>query len=434
MLIEFSVENFRSIRTRQTLSMVAAKGNELRETHVFKPESFDAPDLLRSAAVYGPNASGKTNLIKALEAMQKIVTSSASELQRGDELPVTPYLFAQATQSAPSTFEVIFIAEGVRYQYGFSATRERIHDEWLFAYPKGRIQRWYQRAYDPDKKEYVWEMGGKLQGAKQLWRESTRENALFLSTAITLNSEQLKPVFDWFSFTLKIMTSMSSGIYFTTSVCAFESFSNGQKEKTRRIIDLLRIADFDIEDFIIESKSPLSVNSPENISESLRSAQPKEIPDNVDFNFKMIHRSEEGQLVPLVAFEDESKGTIKFFSLAGPTLASLDLGNVLCIDELNDNLHPLLVEFLIKRFNDPKTNPSNAQLLFTTHETSILNQDTFRRDQIWFCDKSKGQATTLYPLSDFTPRKKLENLEKSYLSGRYGALPYFRKVSADMEG
>lgn len=429
MLIEFSVENFRSIKVRQTLSMAANQGSEHRDTHLFQPALPGVPALVRSAAIYGPNASGKTNLIKALQAMQTIVIGSTTKLQRGEEIPVTPYLFSQETVNAPSTFEVVFIHSGVRYQFGFSASRERIHEEWLFAYPKGRVQRWYHRVFDPGKSEYEWQLGDKLQGQKQLWKDATRANALFLSTAIQLNSDQLKPVFDWFAQTLKVMTSIELGQHFTLYVCSRKDLSDN---KRKDIVDLLQLADFAVEDFSVEERSFSESDLPPDIPESLQKTLVEQLNTLPNYRTQIAHSTDDGNLAPL-DLEDESTGTRKFFFLAGPCLASLEMGNILCIDELNDNLHPLLVEFLVKLFHAPSTNPGNAQLVFTTHETSILNQDMFRRDQIWFCDKGRGQATTLYPLTDFHPRKEQENLERSYLSGRYGALPYFQKVSADME-
>jgi len=148
---------------------------------------------------------------------------------------------------------------------------------------------------------------------------------------------------------------------------------------------------------------------------------------------KTAHVSDNGKKV-LFDLGDESDGTQKIFALAGPWLDTLENGYVLVIDELHDNLHPLIVEFLVKLFHGKETNPRNAQLIFSTHDTSILNQEVFRRDQIWFCDKDRHQATKLYPLTDFSPRKGIENLERGYLSGRYGALPYLKNIKTAMVG
>ncbi len=202
MLIEMSVANFRSFSGEQTFSLVKGKGDELLSTNTFEATAVNNIELLRSAAIYGPNASGKSNLLLALGTMKQVVLESAVNLQRGDKLPVMPFRLSAETRQQPSEFEVTFVVGSVRYQYGFAASTERIHEEWLLAYPKGRAQRWFGRAWNVDDQRYDWELGSNLTGEKQLWQKSTRANALFLSTAVQLNSEQLQPIFDWFKNTL----------------------------------------------------------------------------------------------------------------------------------------------------------------------------------------------------------------------------------------
>jgi AAA15 family ATPase/GTPase len=199
MLIEFSVTNFRSIFERQTLSLAMASGGEHRATNVFQYDGANKFDLLRSAAIYGPNASGKSNLLVALRTMQDCVRESATKLTSGDKLPAEVLKLNPEARKLPSAFEVTIIAKGVRYQYGFSISQERVEEEWLLAYPKGRPQQWFTREWDKVGCKYRWEIGSALIGEKQLWQKSTRDNSLFLSTAVQLNCEQLKPVFDWFN-------------------------------------------------------------------------------------------------------------------------------------------------------------------------------------------------------------------------------------------
>ncbi|MGB0956397.1 MAG: AAA family ATPase, partial [Panacagrimonas sp.] len=205
MLIEFSVSNFRSLADRQTLSLAAGSGKEHRETHVFDPHAPGTLPLLRAAVIYGPNASGKSNLLLALSAMQQIVENSASGTQADDEINVDPFAFATELDDAATEFEVLFVEDGVRYQYGFSTTRTRIESEWLFAFPQGRSQRWFERNVNSPEGEPEWYFGSKFAGNKKVWQESTRPNALFLSTAIQLNSDSLKPVFHWFSSRLNLI-------------------------------------------------------------------------------------------------------------------------------------------------------------------------------------------------------------------------------------
>jgi len=426
MLIQFSVKNFRSIRDQQLLSLVRSKSAEHAETHSFNPRPTNAIPLLRSAAVYGANASGKSNLLKALNAMQQVVVRSAAESQRGKKLKVEPFLFDTRTDQEPSEFEVVFVVDDTRYQYGFSSTREHIVEEWLMAYPKGRMQRWFSRSFDPATKDYSWEMGDKLTGQKQLWQEATRSNALFLSTAVQLNSTQLQPVFDWFEDTLRIVSLDGWSPGFTASLCVKFAMKD-------RILDFLCAADLGVSNLRVRKREFDPRHLPEDMPASLQQSIIDEFKGKDVVDLKTIHTTAQGEQVEF-DFEQESDGTQKFFSLAGPWLDTLENGYVLVVDELHDNLHPHMVRFLVDLFHSSRTNPNNAQLIFSTHETSILSQDVFRRDQIWFCEKDNAQATRLFPLTDFSPRKKLENLERSYLSGRYGALPYFRQIDTAMGG
>ncbi len=419
MLIEMNVANFRSFSDVQTFSLVKGKGEELVGSNSFKAGLTNELELLRSAAIYGPNASGKSNFLRALRAMRLIVLESAANQQRGDLLSVTPFRLSPDTRQAPSEFEVTFLVDGIRYQYGFSATAEQIHEEWLLAYPKGRAQRWFTRVWLAEQNRFEWELGNNLAGEKQLWQKSTRDNALFLSTAVQLNSEQLQPVFDWFKTTLRMANVDGWGPSFSAHLC-----ENNEKSK---VMDFLNAADIHIDDVQIETR-PFDLNElPDDMPDSLKSLIAGQMKGEKVREIKTIHKDSEGNLVTF-DLDDESDGTQKLFAFAGPWIDSLENGYVLFIDELHGNLHPRLVRYLVELFHNPEINTKNAQLIFTTHETSILNQDVFRRDQIWFCEKDKKQATSLYPLTDFSPRKGRENLELAYLSGRYGALPFVKHV------
>lgn len=419
MLIEFSVANFRSIRHRQAFSLVKGLGDELIDTNVFDAPAVNNLKLLRSAAIYGPNAGGKSNLIRALQACKSIVLSSATSQQRGHTLPVTPFRLSAASMDAPSEFELTFIVDQVRYQYGFSATVDRICSEWLFAYPKGRPQRWFERKWTPRTESYEWDLGGNLVGEKLIWQKSTRANALFLSTAVQLNSQQLQPVYDWFQNNLKITGIPGWNPSFSAAMC--------EGSEKSRVMDFLRAADLDIADILVKKETFDIRKVPENIPDHVKDSIINELKSKEFIDIKTLHKTIEGA-PEMFDFADESDGTRKLFAFAGPWIDSLANGNVLFIDELHDNLHPKLVHFLVQLFHNSQTNPRNAQLVFTTHETSILNQDVFRRDQVWFCEKDQDHATILYPLTDFSPRKGRENLELAYLSGRYGALPYIRPL------
>ena len=415
MLIEFSVENFRSIKEEARLSLVPGPAKERFESHLVSlaPKKAGGPTaLLRSAAIYGANAAGKTNLLRALQTMQSIVIDSNRD---PGSIPVTPFLFDSACRQKPSTFEIIFLVDGVRYQYGFSATSDSVIDEWLYASPLGRIQLWFQRTSN------IWKLGDKLSGDREVWRRATRPDALFLSTAISLNSEQLRPLFDWFQQRLHVAAIGSWSSAFSMYKCREEGKSG--------IIDFLQAADLGITDLRLTEQEfgpdmlpeDMPTEMKEQIVEDLSGAK---IPD-----LWLRHDGGHSKSTEL-NISEESDGTQKIFALAGPWLDSLKNGHVIVVDELHDNLHPTLVRFLVDRFHDPKVNVGGAQLIFSTHDTSILSQDVFRRDQIWFCERNRHQETKLFPLTDFRPRKGIENLERAYLSGRYGALPYIDTDSA----
>jgi uncharacterized protein len=415
MLIEFAIANFRSIRDEQRLSLVAGSGGEHGDTNTLTPDMASSGKplrLLRSAAIYGPNAAGKSNLLRAMQTMRRIVLTSQQELAA---LPVVPFRFDGTSQREPTLFEVVILLDGVRYQYGFSATADRVHDEWLFAFPKGRAQRWFERSIADKPNVQQFSFGDNLNGDKEVWRRATRHNSLFLTTASSLNSAQLLPIYHWFE-----RNFVNLGLdqhYPMTSITKIGDGAAGQP-----LLDFLRAADLAVEAIRLKEEQTPNLGAVERVFSSLR----------ID-NVRLVHQSADGAEVEL-GLADESEGTQKMFAFAGPWLDALAAGRTLAVDELHDNLHPLLVRYLVELFHSPKTNPKGAQLIFTTHETSILSQDIFRRDQIWFCERDEHQATRLFPLTDFHPRKGLENLERSYLSGRYGALPYLRSVSEAFRG
>lgn len=414
MLVDFNVCNFKSFWSKQTLSLIKTTRNEL-PANSFDIAGIRDLSLLKTVAIYGANASGKSNLLAALNSMEQIVTHRS---QRGELLPITPFKLNKNSKNAPSEFEVTFIVDDIRYQYGFSANATQIFDEWLIVYPKNHAQKWFERVWDSEHQKHQWKFSSFFTGKKQVWQDATRSNALFLSTAVQLNNEQLKPVFDWFDKTLRFGGVEGFSPAYTALQC--------NEGKNLDIIKFLKAADFNISDIKVKTEEFTPTSLPNDIPAPLKDALLKELQGQKSLQITTSHKDHDGIDVPF-DFTEESDGTQKLFSFAGPILDVLENGRVLCIDELNVNLHPKLVKFLIELFHNEKTNPKNAQLVFTTHETSILNQEVFRRDQIWFCERNEKQFSILYPLSDFSPKKGKENLELGYLSGRYGALPFIQE-------
>lgn len=415
MLVEFNTTNFRSFRSTQNLSLAKGKGSEL-QNNSFEVEGIKGLDLLRSVAIYGANASGKSNLLKSIRTMKQVVTATS---QRGSKLPLVPFKLDSDSTNQPTEFEIVFVVDGVRYQYGFSATEDKIFEEWLFAYPKGRAQKWFERHWDSETNQYQWQFSSSFTGTKQVWQNATRDNSLFLSTAVQLNSHQLKPVFDWFKNTLRFSSIGGFDPDYSASLCL--------QNKKEDILKFLHAADLNINDIRVETEDFTPAALPTDMPELLREIIINNMKNEKMLNIQTVHMDNQGNHIEF-DLEEESDGTQKFFAFAGPWIDVLTNGYILFVDELHDNLHPKLVQFLVELFHNKETNPKNAQLIFTTHETSILNQDVFRRDQIWFCERNKEQESVVYPLSDFSPKKGKENLEVAYLSGRYGALPFIRSL------
>lgn len=418
MLVAFHVGNYRSIRETQTLSMVRSSGSEKASTHTIPSESQEgaaAPALLKSVAIYGPNASGKSTLITAMALMRSIVLKS-STAPMDSELPVEPFALDNESSKKPTIFEMIFVMDRVRYQYGFEATAKQVISEWLYAYPKGRPQEWFSRSYDSGSNSYAYKFGDKLKGQRGVWEQATRNNALLLSTAVHLNSEQLKPIFDWFKYKLKVNQGFVTHDY-TAKRC-------GQHNRAE-VLEFMKAADFAIADFEIEEGS-YSLDSFPEMPDPLRNFLFEHVKDDKEYKVSALHKTDYGTFA--LPMELESDGTKKIFNIAGHWIDALREGRILVIDELHERLHPFLVKFLIDTFHNPEHNKSNAQLILTTHDTSILSQNVFRRDQIWFAERDKNQASKIYPLTDFSPKKGQDNLEKGYLGGRYGAIPSIRKM------
>lgn len=411
MLIEIRITNCFSIQNEQVLSLIANNDNNLK-TNTFQVGNLT---LLKSVAIYGANAAGKSNIVKIIQMVKMLIFISA-RTQRGETLPLMPFLLGN-DKNKPSEVELSFIMQDIKYRYGFAVTQEKVLEEWLFAYPNGRAQQWFLRAYDERSEKYHYEFGSRFLGKKKLWENLTRDNALFLSTAIQLNSEQLKPVFDWFH---------------RINICDIDGFRNAlditmdtfDKNKNE-ILKYLKAVDLDIEDVSIESEEldiqKLPEGFPNDLKEMILHSQQKLKKTNIAIS----HLNQQGQQVEF-NIDLESDGTKKFFDFLGIMIHTLEQGNVLVVDELHNHLHPLITKFIIGLFHNETINKNNAQLIFTTHETSILDDELFRKDQIYFCEK-RNKATILYSMSDFKHLRDNIDFEKSYLLGRFGALPNLKQ-------
>ncbi|GAB4287385.1 MAG: ATP/GTP-binding protein [Oscillatoriaceae cyanobacterium] len=427
MLIEFSVENYRSIYKRQTLSMVASNDKEMLDRN-----SFAIPNsrlrALATAAIYGPNGSGKSNLVQAMQTLKLLVAYSATRMQLGSKLPVKPFLLDAEATKKPTCFEIIFIQNQVRYEYGISLDQQRIHEEWLIAYPKGRPQNWFSRTYQPEKQEtqadqgYEWDFSPALKGGKHQIKNFVRPNSLFLSHAAQNNHPQLTPIYQWVENLGVIGPDFSS--FYTAARCEIES------EFLKKVIEMLNQADMGISgiDFNTKSLPNDKKNILEKFNHFVKEVMMYEIeltPDSDELKITevvTVHQMIDSEQVATWSIEEESNGTQRLFEIAGPWLEVLETGKVLIMDELDRSLHPVMSKFLVKMFQNPQLNQNGAQLIFTTHDTALLDKEIFRRDQVWFTEKDRSM-THLYSLLDFRPKPD-ESLQRGYLLGRYGAIPF----------
>ena len=417
MLVDFSVKNFRSVRDEQTLSMVSSPDRSHLATHTIETGVRSVPRLNRVGIVYGANHSGKSNLIFGVVTMRNLVLHSTSMLDAARAEQYTPYRLERSSAGDPTEFEIVVLLDGTRYQYGFSYDAQRIRDEWLIVYKTGKGQSWFERRWNDVKGEHEWSpFSSYFTGSKETWRQATRPGALFLTTAIQLNNEQLKPLWNWFTDGLVIVNWIGAlGIPQTLQRMDDPAFK-------AQALSLLRSADLHIADIEVE-------NVPgHQVAFRLEAGKAPELSTSTqDLPIvKFVHKLE-GE--DAVAFDGrfESAGTQRLLSYIGPILDVLENGKLLVVDEFDSSLHPMVVRFVLSLFHDPEVSKRGAQLWMTTHDTSLLDTELLRRDQFWFVDKDERQSSRLYPLTDFSPRKG-EALEKGYLRARYGGVPFISRT------
>jgi uncharacterized protein len=403
MLIEFRVENHRSLRDEQVLTMEAGRigsENDLRPRNI----SGNTESLLTVAGLYGANASGKSNVLSALASMREAVLLSHRSWEPDKGVPREPFAWGSKREE-PSLFEVTMMIGGVRYQYGFLASDVSFLEEWLYAWPHGKKQVWFERDNN------IFKFGENLKGENKLIEEITRPNALFLSAAVQHKHEQLHPIYSWFGSIQRInlaigrLLPLAHGVYAERALARL--LDENEDSIVTRFRNLLKSADIGIVDF-----------------------QVKPYPDDKfrDMGLVIVSLKHQNNLVDAwLPLDEESNGTQTLFRIALPILQIIQEGGIILFDELECSLHPSLAREIIRQFNNPASNPRNAQLVFSTHDTNLigttLGEPELRRDQVWLTEKDSDGATVLYPLTDYKPRK-VENIERGYLQGRYGAIPF----------
>lgn len=420
MLVEFSVENYLSFLKKQTISLVASEDEVMLDSTFAMPGDADMR-LVKSAVIYGANASGKSNLLRAISTLKNIVVSSASRMQQGDKFDLRSFRLNSQSQKQPTSFEIIFFQNEIRYEYGVVLDRNRVYEEWLIAFPEEEEQNWFDRKYNPDNPEanngYEWYFDEKLQGENEIIKNFVRPNSLFLSHAAQNNHPQLTEVFLWFK---EKLNDIDSGGGYTVAR------SHEDMAFRDRVANILKTADIGISGIKIEAEEQ---SMPEELK-TMMSRIKKTVGNSVQIEgkvealsplFKHQMNDTEGEVY--FSMEEESDGTQRLFDLIGRLIDVLEEAEVLIIDELDRSLHPVLSINLVQMFNDPKINKNNAQLIFATHDSTLLDLENFRLDEVWLVEKDKESASRLYSLLEFKPRED-ESLQTGYLLGRYGAVPF----------
>jgi hypothetical protein len=450
MLIQFTIQNFLSFRDEVTFSMVAVNSDSQHSDHLAQNEAGEGRSVLPIAAIYGANAAGKSNLIKALSFAKNLVVKGT----RSNQSISVPTFKLGDYDKQTSKFEFIFTHQGSQYSYGFRLNKEQIVEEWLHGIPKGKKKEvmYFERVTSTSsKKETSLDFGTILKGrsltkGKDSTRHlnlkfiatGTRENQLFLTEAIDRRIEILMPVFNWFKNVLMIVPAESDFSDLEIGVAVDSSFTDflskflvfagtGIESISTDMVEL----DFDnhfptipkgFRDAILEDLTETSVATIGN-SQGGRFLLSKDKNGQVNLiQLKTSHRLENGDLIDF-SVDQESEGTQRLINLI-PSLYILrkKAEKVIFIDELDRRLHPLLSRRFVESAIDCRA--KGNQLIFTTHDTNLLDLDLLRRDEIWFVEKNKNGISDCYSLAEFKVRPDLK-VEKGYLNGRFGSIPFF---------
>jgi hypothetical protein len=412
MLIGFRFQNFRSFLAEQSFSFSTSSDRTHESTHLIKTGMKAVPRISKAAIVFGPNASGKTNLLIALATFRDLILHSSgyTDLQFSERH--TPFRFGPSI-TQPTEFEIDVLLNRIRYRYAISYDSQRIRSERLLVHRTGKSQRWFERHYDEAARKETWApFSPNFNGPREMWRKATRSKALFLTTASQLNSEQLAPLLHWIEHRLEIL--------FPGDMSDVNRIAMRIQDETfkARVLELMSAVDIHVDDVRFAEQDPSRADlGPPSGSGFLKRGSAHR---SIEFLY-----ARDG-LVPMWLDSGfEAAGTQRLIGLFGPLLQAAENGKLLLIDEFDASLHPLVARFLIRLINDPGVSNKGAQLLLTSHNTTLMDLDILRRDEIWLVQLDGRHASNLMPLLRSSPRKH-ELIAKNYLKGRYGAVPLIR--------
>lgn len=417
MLIRFAVENHLSIRERQELSLLASSLQDPAASLI----PVDGMKLVPAALIYGANASGKSNFVSALNFLRQSVRYSHARGGPETGVPRNPFILDDKTKALPTKIDIDFFLNNVRFHYGFSASDTEFEEEWLYAFPLGKKQTWFYRGPGDEGINF----GKALKGTLKTIATLMRPNSLFLSTAAQNAHKQLTPIFNYLSdFSMK--TTIENREH-----DAMAAFAGGRIDS--RIVHFLKQADTGIVSCRFDDALRRIGIDQQSFMKDLWGILKKYIPDapertldgveKIDVKKISLGHKGTGKEPRYLELRLESAGTLRLLILLKTIFEALDNGSLVVIDELDASLHTYLAESIVALFNSKKTNPRGAQLIATTHDTNLLRSESVRRDQVWFCEKDTTGGTNLYPLTDIHTRNT-DNLEKGYLQGRFGAVPF----------
>ena len=411
MLIGFTLRNFRSFLNAQAFVFAASPDRTHESTHCVRTGMKSVPRLSKSAIIFGPNGSGKTNFVIALQTLQDLVLHSTSYSEAQFAELYTPFQFGASAASA-TEFQIDLLIQKVRYRYSVSYNAQRICSERLLVYKTGKAQRWFERHYDETSRTEEWTaFSPNFNGPREMWRKATRSKALFLTTAAQLNSEQLKPVLHWFEHCLDIISPAETADFARVAARIQDADFKG------RVLRLLRTVGIAVDDVRIAEPDVSGLDS-----STIRAAALAHVPHTNSRPQVEFRYAKKGWPPVWVESEYEAAGIQRLFGLIAPLLSAIDNGKLLVVDEFDANLHPLIARFLITFINDPKVSDRGAQLLLVSHNTTLMDLDMLRRDEIWLTELDESHATVLSTVLRSSPRKH-EHIAKGYLRGRYGAIP-----------
>ncbi len=415
MLLQFSVKNYKSFKDKAVLSLEAGTNKE-NEANYTLTSSGDK--ILKGAVIFGANAGGKSNIIQALSSALMAVRCSSFNIPGGPLGKLTPFVFSEETKNAPTEFEFVFLHNGVKYIYGFSATSFLVEKEYLYAYKTPRPSTIFQR----EGEEYYFPEAIKSRMMPIV--ERNLSNKLFLATSASWNSPYTKEPFEWFVSGIDAYDTQ----YRNTVSKAAEMYLDDADGSVKRFTeDLLREADINIMDFNIESDENGVISGREEYGLLSGLNAERKIKNLKCEMFHDVMEGDEKHRYKL-DFEEESLGTKNLFMFAPFIKRALDEGLTIFIDEFDSSLHPLLLRYIVSLFMEEKTNRNNAQLVISSHSMELMDLDLFRRDQIYFVDKDRSTgASSLYSLDEFSVRSTFSKLRESYLSGRFDAVPIIRR-------